>query len=220
MRRETKRRCDDLGVGVDVFESFYLKADTEVAGLRPAFESGVWLGARRVALVTQDEEQSRLDAHVYEYCDLAAEHGLTVLLEYTPRMTQKSLADALALAQRIDHPALRIECDALHTFRSGGSAAELAAAPRRLIGRAQLSDGPAAEPAEGGFHEASKERMVPGEGELPLVEFVQALPSGVVIGLEVPMARLAAAGVDAAGRVRCIANGARRVLDRAGRGPC
>ena len=220
MRRETKARSCDLGVQVDVFESFYLTADTVIENLRPPFESGAWLGARRVAMVIQDDEPARAEAHIHEFCDLAREHGLTVLLEYTPRMSQRNLREAHGLLRRVSRPELRLECDALHTFRSGGSVEEIASVSPTYIGRAQLSDAPLVEPPEGGFHEAAKERLIPGDGELPLAAFVRALPPDLVIGLEVPQQRLTLLGVGAAERVRRIASGARRVLEEAAREVC
>jgi hypothetical protein len=53
--------------------------------------------------------------------------------------------------------------------------------------------------------EALYERMVPGTGELPLLDILTALPEGVVIGLEVPQRSLAEAGVGPHERVaRCL----------------
>jgi hypothetical protein len=60
------------------------------------------------------------------------------------------------------------------------------------------------------MQEATFERMVPGEGELPLQDIVDALPPDIVIGLEVPQLSLAEAGVSHFDRVKpCVdaANG-------------
>jgi hypothetical protein len=37
-------------------------------------------------------------------------------------------------------------------------------------------------------------RMIPGQGELPMREFVEALPRGQVLGLEVPLMAAAQSG--------------------------
>jgi hypothetical protein len=56
------------------------------------------------------------------------------------------------------------------------------------------------------------DRLVPGEGELPLLDILKALPPEVVIGLEVPRLSLAEAGVSHADRMRPCVQAARGLL--------
>jgi hypothetical protein len=58
------------------------------------------------------------------------------------------------------------------------------------------------------------ERMVPGEGELPLFDMLTALPRDRVIGLEVPLRRAAEAGVGPRERLRRCVEAARSLLAR------
>jgi sugar phosphate isomerase/epimerase len=102
--------------------------------------------------------------------------------------------------------------DTLHLMRSGSTVAELAAAEPRWIGGAQFSDGPLTMPADQQLHEALSERMLPGDGEFPLREFVRALPQGVPIGLEVPMQSLKDKGVGPLERARLAVEASRRVI--------
>jgi hypothetical protein len=47
--------------------------------------------------------------------------------------------------------------------------------------------------------------MAPGEGELPLAQFLRLVPDGVVVSLEIPMRSLAEAGVGPRERTaRCV----------------
>jgi hypothetical protein len=62
------------------------------------------------------------------------------------------------------------------------------------------------------MQEATFERMVPGEGELPLQDIVDALPPDIVIGLEVPRLALAEAGVSHFDRVKPCVEAARGLL--------
>ena len=64
-----------------------------------------------------------------------------------------------------------------------------------MIAYVQLCDVPM--PAQTGDYgeEARHERCCPGEGDLPLAEFLAALPADITIGLEVPMISKAAAGI-------------------------
>jgi hypothetical protein len=58
--------------------------------------------------------------------------------------------------------------------------------------------------------------MMPGSGELPLLEILKVLPPHLAMGLEVPQRGLAKAGVSPHERLsRCVA-AARSLLDRAG----
>jgi hypothetical protein len=67
-------------------------------------------------------------------------------------------------------------------------------------------------PADQQLHEALSERMLPGDGEFPLREFVRALPQGVPIGLEVPMQSLKDKGVGPLERARLAVEASRRVI--------
>jgi hypothetical protein len=56
------------------------------------------------------------------------------------------------------------------------------------------------------------ERMAPGEGELPLLDMLAALPEDRVVGLEIPMRASAEAGVSAYDRLLPCVNSARSLL--------
>jgi hypothetical protein len=62
--------------------------------------------------------------------------------------------------------------------------------------------------------EAMYHRLAPGEGELPLLDMLAALPRDLVVGLEVPMRSLAEAGVSAYDRLLPCVSGARALLAR------
>jgi hypothetical protein len=60
--------------------------------------------------------------------------------------------------------------------------------------------------------EATFERMVPGEGEMPLREYLAVLPSAVTISLEVPLQSQAEAGIEPRIRLQHCVDAARRLL--------
>jgi sugar phosphate isomerase/epimerase len=101
--------------------------------------------------------------------------------------------------------------DTMHFGRSTARISDLAAVDPQLIGYVQLCDAPRIPAIEDYMEEAMFERMVPGEGELPLLDMLAALPRERVIGLEVPLRREAESGVGPRERLgRCVA--AARVL--------
>jgi hypothetical protein len=63
------------------------------------------------------------------------------------------------------------------------------------------------------MEEAMYERMVPGEGELPLVEFLARVPDGVVVSLETPIRSLAEQGIGPRGRTERCVKAARKLLE-------
>jgi hypothetical protein len=66
------------------------------------------------------------------------------------------------------------------------------------------------------MEEAMFERMVPGEGELPLADLLSVLPSDVVLEIEVPRRSLALSGVSPLARMRPCVDAARRLLAERG----
>ncbi len=89
------------------------------------------------------------------------------------------------LVTRAGRPNGKILVDLLHVARSGGTPADLARLPVSLIGHVQLCDAPLASPPyEALPQEARESRLPPGEGELPLVEMMNALPAGVPLSTE------------------------------------
>lgn len=103
----------------------------------------------------------------------------------------------------------------MHFFRSGAKLEDLATVAE-MTGHIQLSDA-LREPAMPDYlEEAMYERMIPGDGDAPLVQIIAILPQVQSVGLEIPLRSLAEQGVDVRERMaRCVA-GARKVLGRVG----
>jgi sugar phosphate isomerase/epimerase len=207
VRRETTNRCRDLGIAVDIIEGFFLTPDSDVAAYRASLESGGVLGARAANVLLRDADLGRLRDKLAVFSALAHEHGMTTLTEWSIRSPFPSPAAAAAFLVEAGHPA-RLAFDSLHLYRGGFSAADLTALDPAVIGRGQLSDGPAHMPNERILAEAFSERLPPGDGALPLAAFVQALPRCVVMGLEVPMEAERQRGVSAADRVKRVVEAA------------
>ncbi len=211
MRRETLKRCRDLGVSIDTVEGFFLTPETDIAGYRSSLESAGVLGARSVNVLARETDRSRLGDRLSAFSRLADAFGLAVVTEWSIRSPFPSPAEAAAFLDGIGRPAT-LAFDSLHLFRGGFSASDIAALDPSIVGRGQLADGPAELPADKIMVEAFSERLPLGEGALPLASFVDALPDGVVIGLEVPMESERSRGVSAADRVRRVVEAARSLI--------
>lgn len=210
---ELRARLADAGVSVCNLEVFPLDGSEDRDAFARALDVGAGLGATRATAHVhgtsgRDEAADRFGA----FCDLAAGYGIVAGLEF---MSFSAIHD-IGMAAQVVRAAGRgsIACDALHLFRNGGTCADVAN-HADLIGYAQLCDGPLDRPREEWWAEAVRSRDLPGAGELPLVQMVQALREGTVIEVEVPRAQDAKAGMPDIERVRRAVAATRQVLEHA-----
>lgn len=177
--------------GVEVFDAEFipLTKDLAVHSLSGWMEVAAELGARRVnSGASGDDADIPCNVeHFAALCDLAQQFGLGVDLEFMRWRTPiASVHDAIEIVRTAGRPNGRILVDLLHVVRSGGTAADLARLPAEMLGHIQLSDAPLAPPPDAEIpSEARERRWPPGEGQLPLLELMNALPYGVPISTEV-----------------------------------
>jgi sugar phosphate isomerase/epimerase len=188
MRRETLARLTDTGVCVLDIEVIWLRPDTKAAAFEPMFESGARLGARRVLAVCGDPDEVRAAATLAQLCELARPFEPSIDVEFIRWTEMKTLDAALRILDMAACPNSGVLVDCLHAVRAGVTPAAVAAIDRHRVGYFQLCDAPATAPASGDLaHEARFDRLPPGEGRLPLAEFVRALPPDTPASVEVPM---------------------------------
>ena len=216
LRRGTMRALRSRGLEALDASGARIVPATVADAFAPLLDATAEMGARHVMATVDDADASRAADNVAAVCERAAAVGLTVDVEFVPWMSVASLADAAALVRRVGHPALGIALDALHFHRSGSRAGELAAIEPARLRYVQLCDARATRPdgREGLLHEATKDRLPPGEGAIDLVGLLRAMPRGMPVALEVPMAE-AARGEAAPSRLARIVAATRVVLGRA-----
>ncbi|MFN3458411.1 MAG: sugar phosphate isomerase/epimerase family protein [Novosphingobium sp.] len=185
-RAETRRVMDDLGVSLDLAYPFTLTGRTDVASFAVAMECAGELGAGLINALLYDRDPVRRLDTFGRFCDMAEGFGLKVGVEFYPPSQVPSLAAALELVSQVARPGrVGINVDLLHLMRSGGSIAELAAAPEGYVLYGQVADGPAQAPDNAEL-EASCERLLCGEGDFDVAGFVRALPAGCPLSVEIP----------------------------------
>src|SRR5262249_31445142 len=163
---ETKQRLAATGVTLFDAATCRLEPGTEIEDFQAMVESAAYLGAHRVDVNGNDPDASRLADQFAALCELCAEHGLGVGLEFMMSTQVRTVGDALALIERSGARNAAVTVDALHLARSGGSPRDIAALDSALISYIQLCDGPAQPPAQEYAREAATERMLPGDGDL------------------------------------------------------
>lgn len=188
--RETEHCLQSSGISVLDVETFWLEPDTVIDDFRPALEAAARLGARFLLVVGNDSLRGRLIANVARLCQAAAPLRLQVMLEFIPYSEVKTLAQAAEVIGAAGESNAGVLVDALHLSRSGGSPAQLAEMAPAMLPYAQICDAPRVPPpVERLRAEARGDRLYPGEGALPLLDLLDALPPGVPLSVEAPHAR-------------------------------
>lgn len=180
-------------VSVCNLEVFPLDRDGALDRFAEGLRIGAAIGATRATAHLHDvvDEAQAIDRFA-AFCEVAAEHGIVGGLEFNAFSAIHDMESAARIVRGAQCGALVL--DVLHLMRNG---ADLAAVSRYadLITYAQLCDGPLACPQEVAWHEAVRERAVPGQGEFPLSAILASLNDDVIIDAEVPQTAARKAGV-------------------------
>jgi sugar phosphate isomerase/epimerase len=161
--------------------------------LKRAIDLTVELGAPMVVCTCTDPNHDRWVDLAASYCEAANEANLKIALEFAPFSEAKSLDVGCNLMERVGASNLGLLVDSLHLARSGGKPSDLRKVDPGKIFVVQLCDVLAKSPSTDQLlYEAINSRLYPGDGELPLYDFLDALPAGVEIECEVPIQRFAA----------------------------
>ena len=211
---EVAARLRAAGVAVHTVEYVALGPKVDWASLEAGFARSGRLGAQRMTVHCFDVEEDRALANFARVCALAAAQSMRIGLEWTAvNPAMPSLAAASLFLDKAGQPNADLAVDLLHLTRGGGSPADLAGLPPGQVGYAQISDGPLLRDlADYAETELLVERAPPGEGELPVAEFIAALPDGIVVDVEAPQTTARLAGASALERAQRAVRAARRFV--------
>jgi sugar phosphate isomerase/epimerase len=212
LRQDMLAALDDRGVTISLGEGNLVRPGTDVRDLGPDLDTMAELGVTLINTVSLDPDRSRSLDQFGVLVGMAADRGMATTVEVSPGLVPGDLDTALAAIDHVGRPDFRLLVDTMHIVRSGSGADDLAALDPDLIGYVQLSDATLTPRFESYMEEAMYERMVPGEGELPLRELAAVLPTDVVVSLEVPRRSLAEAGIGPEDRLRPCVEAARALL--------
>jgi sugar phosphate isomerase/epimerase len=188
---DLRARLDANGVAVAVVDPLLAalpgcpSPDSVAPRFRATFEHGeadcvqvaLALGAPRVNVAHYMGAPTPVDALAEAVAGVArrvAEHGLAVCVEFMPEGSLTDLDTALAIVEAADTPNVGILLDTWHFFRTGGRPEDVAALPGGTITGLQVSDA-RSELFGVGTDARVRDRMLPGEGAIPLVEILRAV---------------------------------------------
>lgn len=194
LMRAIKSALAANGVTVSLGEGFLMMPGMDIADAAATFDVMAELGAPMINAILMEQDRARAHDQFALYAAMAAERGMLAALEFMPLMWPLNVHEAAALVKDSGADNGRVLIDAMHFFRGGSQAADLARIDPKLIGHVQICDVPmpATNPDYG--MEARDNRLPLGEGDLPLAEFLGALPGNVNVGIEMPLVARAEAG--------------------------
>jgi sugar phosphate isomerase/epimerase len=188
-----RRRLADAGIAVTMIDAIagalpgtLERADADMLARLPpdalepvpeaeCFRTATALGASIVNLTHYLGRTLTLDVAadaVGGVCRRAAPDDLRICLEFIPDSGLPDLAFAQAVVEACGEPNASILLDVFHLDRSGGTVDDVRALPPGAIAGIQLSD--RRRPPPGTAHVPLSGRLLPGDGELPLRELVEA----------------------------------------------
>ncbi|CAB4871953.1 unannotated protein [freshwater metagenome] len=159
----------------------------DVSMIASVLEAAGELGARHLLAVSDIDDDGATTAALAELGEQARAVGVRLVVEFMRFTGIRTLQHAYEIVEATGDPDIGVLVDPLHLARSGGHPAQLTVVDRSRLAYVQLCDAPAEAPAGGLdalIEEARHHRLLPGSGELPLEELLQAVPL-VPISVEV-----------------------------------
>lgn len=169
-------------------------------------------GTYVIAVAAELPDRDEAAAQLARLATRAAEHGLLVALEFMPWSDVRDARTAWEIVHACGHPSAGILVDAWHHFRGGGSVEQLRDIPPERVIAAHLADADA-HVVGTLLEDTISRRRIPGEGDLPLVDFVRAFEAETEIAVEVLSDEQRALPPREA--ARRAGDGARRVIEAA-----
>ena len=186
-----REHIDSSGSSLLDLEVIRMKGPESVRDSVPLLEAAQALGARYVIATVEDPDPVRRVDTLTQMAHEAARHDTAIAVEFMMFTSCRDLVDCVDVVRASGASNVVVLPDVLHVIRSGGSIEQLTAVDAGLLPYAQICGavgaGAAPDP-EAARAEAARARLMPDEGDLPVREFVRALPLSTIISVEAPLA--------------------------------
>lgn len=187
---EIQEAMDETGMTVYDIELARIADGVDVRSYEGPFEAAARLGARGMISSIWTDDKSFYMEQFALLCDLAAQYGLTVNLEFPTWAGVWNLTDVMEVLDTVKRPNAGVMVDTLHAHRSRVSLEELAAVPKELYNLAHICDGPAGIPERGDretlIFTGRDARYYVGEGAIDIAGMVKTLRPDTVLSIELP----------------------------------
>jgi sugar phosphate isomerase/epimerase len=227
MLTETLAALSGTGTVVQDVEIVVIAPDTRAEGFDELFEVGARLGARFLNVMVTDPDVGRAHDTFAALCERARPYRLRPCME---GISYTAVRDLETTYRVLEGTGGGLIVDPLHIQRSGDDITDLRRVDPSALGYLQLCDGPRDVPADlrvpgrlprgqaAGDDvrqlESRAGRLLPGEGDIPVADFVAALPADLPVSVEAPNRQLLSE-LGPAGFLRRARQAAARVLETA-----
>jgi len=146
------------------------------------------ISAKNILCVSSEAEIGQTKKRFKHLCQRVQGSDIRVALEFLAITEINTLARALEVVNEVGHPAGAVLVDTLHLFRTGAGVEELAALEQNTVSYLQLCDATATlvyQSLESVLDDALFLRNLPGQGELPLAEILQAVDANLPLSMEI-----------------------------------
>lgn len=181
MVRATKTALATTGLKVLDVELARITEDCDPRSFEPACELGGELGAKRMimsAWTTDRTDRNFLIDCYGETCDIAAQYGLSVDLEFPSFSRLRTLDETLDIVRAANRPNGGILVDTLYLHLSRVDLAELLHVPSELLNFLHISDAlpGIADTRQGMIQLARDARLYPSEGCIDFKGIIERMP--------------------------------------------
>lgn len=186
---EIRARTHDHGLRLSNISAYHLYPDVTLDQMKAVIDTTVALGSRILVAHAYRPIDDKLIDLFGRYTEYAAQADVRIAVEFMRYSYAKTLDQLTEWLDRAGQLNAGYLLDPLHFDRAGGSVKDIAKLDPNRIVFVQLCDAKRRhdDPTEEQLlHEARTERLPPGAGELPLYDYLDALPVDIEIEYEAP----------------------------------
>jgi sugar phosphate isomerase/epimerase len=186
---DIRREAADRGMHISSTTSYGFFPDLPMDAHKRTLDATAELGSDLVVLNVYYEDHDALAKDLAEFCKAAEKYNIRAGVEFMPFSGLRTMQQTTRVLQKAGSDNAGIILDALHLVRSGGSVADIRTLDPKKIFLGQLCDAKDIKSKRTDDElraEARAAREYPGEGDVPLHDFIRALPENMEIEIEVP----------------------------------
>lgn len=192
LQKEVGSLLKDLPISISDVEVVRINANTAAEDYLTLFEVCAKLRVPFVTVVNDDPDLNRATENMAKLAEAALPFGVVLNIEPMPWTALRNIPDGLNIMEGVAFDNVNILLDVFHYSRCGMSIEDIANVPKEKLRFAQICDAPLSfDPDVMAIREeARNRRWMPGDGELPIQTMLEALPSDIILSVEVPNKKL------------------------------
>src|SRR3984893_5712594 len=176
LMRDVKQAIPDLGLEMYDIYSYYLQPEMEWDIIMPSLDFAGELGAKFLLVIGDDTEWQRMCDNMGRICDKIKPMGIRAVVEaYATKLTPLATAVRFCMDRKAHDVGLCMDPGQGFRDENNDSNVALKAVDRALPPCAQINDSTPFGTNNG---------ILPGEGQVPLFDSLDALPAGIDISTE------------------------------------